>query len=328
MSEKTLVFDIGSFSTKCGFSGDYLPISTFPTVIGIPKMKSMFVDHEMIYVGNDVQSRRRILNIKFPIENAININWDYMEDIFQYSFRDILKINSEDYPLLISEPPNNLKRNREEVTQMIFEHFTCPSFYISVTGSLACLSSGKTTGVVLDCGHEYSYSIPVYEGHALLHSVYKSDIGGKLLTEYCSRYILRGYTDNLEVAQDIKEKICSLNDKSQKNFELPDGTLISIGNERYNCPDALFSPKIIGNDSIGIHELIIKSINSCDNELQKELYSNIVLSGGSSLFEGVTERLIKEIPFKLKPKVVSLEKRNFLVWKGGSILASLPVVST
>ena len=109
--------------------------------------------------------------------------------------------------------------------------------------------------------------------------------------------------------------------------ELPDGQVITIGNERFRCPEVMFKPSLIGLEQDGIHTTTYNTIMKCDVEIRKDLYSNVVLSGGSTMFHGIAERLTKELvalaPQSMKIKVVAPPERKYSVWIGGSILASL-----
>lgn len=93
------------------------------------------------------------------------------------------------------------------------------------------------------------------------------------------------------------------------SYELPDGQTISIGDQKFRCPEALFKPIMIGKEMPGFHEITYQSIMKCDVDIRKDLYSNIVMSGGTTLFPGIPERLSKEVttlaPSTMKIKVVA-----------------------
>merc|ERR1712096_338559 len=113
----------------------------------------------------------------------------------------------------------------------------------------------------------------------------------------------------------------------EKNYELPDGNVITIGAERFRCPEVLFKPNLIGMESEGIHKLTFKSIMKCDVDIRKDLYANIVMSGGSTMFPQIDERLKDEVtnlaPSSMTIKIIAPPERKYSVWIGGSILSSL-----
>jgi centractin len=113
----------------------------------------------------------------------------------------------------------------------------------------------------------------------------------------------------------------------QISYKLPDGNTIELGAERFRAPEPLFHPDLIGEEFVGIHECVVTSIKRADLDLRKTLYSNIVLSGGSTLFPGFGDRLLNEIkrlaPKDVKIKISAPPERKYSTWIGGSILASL-----
>ncbi|CAI5466747.1 unnamed protein product [Closterium sp. Yama58-4] len=112
-----------------------------------------------------------------------------------------------------------------------------------------------------------------------------------------------------------------------KTYELPDGQVITIGSERFRAPEILFSPSLVGMEAPGLHEAAYNTIMKCDVDVRRDLYANIVLSGGSSMFPGMPERMQREVgslaPGSVRVRVVAPPERKYSVWIGGSILASL-----
>lgn len=346
---KPIVIDNGTGISKNGYAGEDQPRSVFPTLIGYPKYTSIMTDVEHYtreyYIGEEALQLRGVLRLSYPIGHGIVEDWGAMEKIWHYTFYTDLRVDPAEHPILLTEPPLNPRPNREKMCEIMFETFSVPALYIAMQAVLSLYASGRTTGLVTDSGTGVTHVVPIYEGFALTHAIARLDLAGRDITEYLMRLLRqRGYalttSAEKEIVRDIKEKLCyvaldpekelKLAEKvsgMEKSYMLPDGETLTVGVERFLAPEVFFNPGAVGKETPPMDEVIVESVSKCDIDLRRDLYSNIVLSGGSTMFPGLKERLTKEIsemiPENVEVKIIAPPERMYSVWIGGSILASL-----
>jgi actin len=223
-----------------------------------------------------------------------------------------------------------------------------PAMYIHLQAVLALYASGRTTGCVLDCGAGGTRIVPVYEGYSVPHATTSFDLGGTDMTSQLCRCLTeRGYSlstaSELEIARDLKEKLAyvaqnfdhemrAAEESSSIVTELPDGSAVTIGSERFRCAEVLFQPPPGSSSKMaGVHDAVYEAVMACDSDIRLGLVGSILLCGGSTMLPGFAGRLRTELqalfPWALvrEMHVVAPADRRSSVWVGGSVLASLSV---
>ncbi|EDW91875.2 actin-like protein 53D [Drosophila yakuba] len=340
--QTAVVIDNGSGVCKAGFSPEDTPRVIFPSIVGKPRHLNVLLDSliDDSVIGEAAARKRGILTLKYPIEHGMVKNWDEMEMVWKHTY-ELLRADPMDLPALLTEAPLNPKKNREKMTEIMFEHFQVPAFYVAVQAVLSLYATGRTVGIVVDSGDGVTHTVPIYEGFALPHACVRVDLAGRDLTDYLCKLLLEkgvkmSTSAEREIVRDIKEKLCyvamnyakevELHGK-EDTYELPDGQKIVLGSERFRCPEALFQPSLLGQEVMGIHEATYHSITNCDMDLRKDMYANIVLSGGTTMFRNIEHRFLQDLtemaPPSIRIKVNASPDRRFSVWTGGSVLASL-----
>eukprot|EP01084_Bolivina_argentea_P160590 279634_1 len=376
--DQAVVIDNGSATIKAGFAGDDAPRVDFPTVIGRPISNFNAIE---CHIGDKAINNKHKLSLSYPIEHGIITNWDDIEQIWSNTFSNKLKINSEQHAVLTADPPLNPKANREKATQIMFESFNVPQYYTGTQQVLSLYASGRTTGIVLDAGYNI-YIVPIYEGYAEPHATLRQDIGGKDVTQYLKKLILKNnnqssldikfddfrkmkeqyaYVAENGVENELRKPMCDptciisgyLREihsgftsvdienicnqyfgesnkyiRCKNKYKLPDGKVIKFSDEMFNCTEIFFNPKLIEQDDMeGIDRLLFSSIMKLDVSLRKDMYFNVILSGGTSLLPAFGTRIKNKIktlaPDSMTIKVSVPAECKYSAWIGGSILCSL-----
>jgi actin-related protein 2 len=356
-----LVCDNGTGFVKIGYAGQNFPASIFPSMVGRPILRAEEALDESVQLkdimcGDEASAARHSLEVKYPVENGIVRNWEDMEHLWNYCFNEKLKIRPSEHKILLTEPPMNPAKNREQLVERMFEKYGFAACNVSIQAMLTLYAQGLLTGVVVDTGDGVTHVVPVWDGFVPQNLIRRLDVAGRHITQYLIKLLLlRGYafnrTADMETVREIKEKLCYVaydigverrlaqeTTCLMENFTLPDGRVIKVGRERFEAAEALFNPSLIDSEKSGMSDMVFEMIQDAEIDTRAEYYKHIVLSGGSSMYPGLPSRLEKDLRDrylrdvlkgdntrlkKFKIQVEDPPRRKHMVFLGGSVLADI-----
>lgn len=309
-----VIVDIGEASCKVGISGEMVPREKFPTIVGREKYQSVMVDTSdrvrSAYVGNDAQSMRGVLKIIYPLSRGQIMDWNAFYEVLNHIFYNVLRLDMRQYPVIYSEPILNPPNLREHLARVFFETYQMPSIVIFPSAVMALVNAGLSTGLVVEIGEGMAFIVPIHEGEVLNYAVNRLALGGVDVNENLKNFLMQegvslNYSAQKEILRDIKEKLCyvaeDVNTESangmniRRPYTLPDGSVVQVGNSRFMAPEILFTPGMLGYNTMSITQAIIDSVSKVPLEVKRAMLGNIVLSGGSTKFPGFERRLEKEL---------------------------------
>lgn len=194
-----VIMDIGSAHLKAGFAGDDAPKCYVPMIVGKPTDPSAMVgmEYKDYYFGHEAISKRDKLLISEPVQQGIVQDMHLLEKILSDEiFNTKLGVDPEEHKMLLSEPPLNPKKNREELVTLMFEEFKVPKLYIANQSVMSLFATGKTTGTVLDIGEGITHAVPIYEGYAIPHAIQTVPLCGRDITEYLHQLLMANNSNN------------------------------------------------------------------------------------------------------------------------------------
>lgn len=319
-------------------------------------------------------------NLNFPIKHGIIEDWDSMEKLWQMCIYNKLRCIPEDHYFLLTEPPLNKPENREQMAEILFETFNIPGLHIAIQAVLSLAASWtndkvKTrdlTGLVVDSGYGSTHIVPVVDGHVISSCIEQMNIGGQDVTSYVQELLRERkepipYGMGMEVARVAKEQYSFTVPSIEKELERYDSNpekyikkyegIHKKTGQKWNCNigyERFLAPEIVLNPSIydpyikrTLPEMIDDVIAHCPIDTRRKLYSNIILSGGNTVFRDFSRRLQRDVKKTVETRlkatratastasshsqldssdfnvnVIENNALNSSVWLGGSILAS------
>uniref|UniRef100_A0A8C6CW93 Actin like 9 n=1 Tax=Moschus moschiferus TaxID=68415 RepID=A0A8C6CW93_MOSMO len=339
-----VVIDMGTGTCKAGFAGQAQPTYSVATIVGCQPLKAATSGRPVMetFIGEAARKRPELTLVQ-PVHSGIVVDWDAAELIWRHMLEHDLRVATRDHPLLFSDPPFSPSTNREKLVEVAFESLSSPAMYVASQSVLSAYAHGRVSGLVVDTGHGVTYTVPVFQGYNLPHATERLDLAGTHLTAFLAEMLLGsglplGQQD-LDTVENIKHRFCYVapdflkeqarpEPECRQTLKLPDGRTVTLGKELFQCPELLFSPpEIPGLSPVGVPTMAQQSLCKVAAELRTDLAQNVLLCGGSSLFTGFQARFQTELLRNLPPEahvvVMAQPTRNFSVWIGGSILASL-----
>ncbi|XP_050789263.1 actin-like protein 6B isoform X1 [Gopherus flavomarginatus] len=190
-----LVFDIGSFSVRAGYAGEDCPKADFPTTVGLlaPEEAALELDGDkekkpgkVYYIDtNSLHVPRENTDVLSPLKNGMIEDWDCFQAILDHTYGKHVKSEPGLHPVLMSEAPWNTRAKREKLTELMFEHYAIPAFFLCKTAVLTAFANGRSTGLVLDSGATHTTAIPVHDGYILQQGIVKSPLAGDFISMQC-----------------------------------------------------------------------------------------------------------------------------------------------
>jgi len=364
-TQDVIVLDNGSGYLKVGFSGEDAPRAVLPTIVatklddegnaeehtGVESQKK-----SQSFFGDDAlreawpESANTI--VTNPVERGeIKFDQHYkdaLENLWDYTFRNVLGVEQEELPILIADPlplGQSAYQSRAWIADIMFEKFKVKSLAIFNSAVLSLFSTGRTRGLVVESGEGITQAVPVFEGYAIPHAIFKMEIAGYDITQSVMEMMVNQngaeHAENRKVMQDLKEKVCSvaldynsamklpdMADEESKSFELPDKKIIQVGRDiRLGAPEVLFGNRDKGSQSI--QKICFEAINTVDMDFRNDLIRSLVVAGGTTMLPGFAPRLKTELSSLLPGEqarhidVCVDSQRKYAAWIGGSMFASL-----
>ena len=295
---KSLVLDCGSGFTKAGVSDIDITNRVIPTVWSSHKDGShMF--------GDDSISHRKELPIKRLFDREFISDWDLVGQYWSYVVRKEMKMEPAAQPVMVGCHHADKKEYKERVIKIFMEEMGCKGFYICGTGLLSLYGSGKLQGIVVDSGDGTTTVVASQEGLINDHQDHCLKVAGQDIDAHI-KALLHGKIEDREFIRNIKHNKCRLESEGtilKKNqllasgageveqpYTLPDGSTVNITGAVVAAPDILFNPRKVGVRKPGIHELVYDCVHQSDYDSRRDLFNNIIVSGGNFNIPGLTQK--------------------------------------
>lgn len=330
-----VVIDIGASACRAGFSGEDEPRAVFDPVVGTLIDPPIGGRKWAVAAKADCEPE----SIRLMVNKGVVENKDDYDMIFRHVFEKELKVDSTQRPVVISEPVHNTEGDRKNMVEVLFETFRVPALYIASAPALVLYNTCQTDGVILDIGDSFAQVASIYEWTPMPQTLMRTSVAGRAVTEFAQRSMKKtdyhfANESGFQLSKVMKESVGAvaldfderMKDTDTIQFKVSEDSDITLGGERFRYSELLFQPKLDNVDCFGAAELIYESVMRSDIGLRKQLFANVMISGGTTLFTGFEERLEKEL-HRFAPnaeiKILPTANRTCGAWVGGSFLGCL-----
>lgn len=380
MDGNVIIMDVGTQTLRAGFAFDQEPRFAMPNVVACPRLPGVklkigsaaddgrrafvrsvssppaFVatgspsedqlvpDVEDCAFGDDALQNRVLAKLHWPVERGMICDWDSMEKVWFHAFARLgCDPHCVNLPVLVTEPLMNPKASRERTVEVLLETFGVSSVFLCTAAEAAMAASGKTSGVVVSCGHGETAIVPIVGRCVVPAAIRTLRTAGEDLDQYlgallvASKQELPSGSSRGLLLQMLKEKHCFVAKASSEAASphaaaarcesvterwTPTSTDIVLAAERHQCPELLFSGSAAGRGEATLPQAIMEAIEACPIEVRGGLYEAIIPVGGGALFPNFDERLKAEIARKAatttRVSIVNLSNRKDVVWRGAA----------
>ena len=321
---QTIIFDLGSYDYRIGYSGNDRPSFIFPPI--------KFNEKEEYEYLTSQKGDCFFTDIK------------KFEDFFDDFITDKDLTNSLNQgSILFTEPIIHNKDQRMDLTKFLFEKYEIGGLFFLNNSVLSSFSYGKSSCVVFDSGHSQSNVVPVHDGMIIKNAINFFNLNGKnieeiiindLIKKQCNEWDDFDILQKIQILSEIKDMLFTPDEnKENKRYVLPDKKIIEINDEFVNNMKLGIKNKLIGNDEHNLKSIIFKSISSVLLDIKKELINNIFICGGNSLIfnnyfndlkDSMARQLVAGTVVKLTTHPSKIE-RSLASFLGASIISSLNI---
>lgn len=329
---KAMVIDAGVGFTKMGFTDIEPSNKVIPSVYAVGKEGQKSYGYEAI-------SNRKTAELRTLGDREFIQDWEHAKEFFLDLYRREFKVEPTSQCVYLGVHNTLKKGYKEKLLQLFLEELRCPAFYLSPTSLLSLYGSGKLVGAILDVGHGSTTISASYEGLLNEHQEFTVPIAGQDIDDLIKK-ALGNKVEDSEFIRNIKHNKCKLNADlylkknpetspgyADQNYTLPDGSTVTIGSAVVNAAEVLFRPALAGKRCLGVHEVVYECVGQADYDARRELYANLVLTGGCFATPGLADAVVNQvnsmIPNVFRARVEEVENFQSLAWMGGAIVSSM-----